>query len=62
MQNVCEPELHHIKRKIEDGKGRGEQDALCIIASPPSPYLSRLANMFVCNGQQSSKLSCDKCT
>jgi hypothetical protein len=26
-----------------DGAARGEQDALCDIVSPPSPYLSRLA-------------------
>jgi hypothetical protein len=45
--------------KIE--RARGEQDALCAIASPPSPYFGWLAsNMYICNGQRSSEISCDK--
>jgi hypothetical protein len=40
-----------------------EQDALCAIASPPSPYLCWLAtNVNICNGQRSSEIFCDKCT
>jgi hypothetical protein len=40
MQNIYEPGLRHSKG--EDGKGKGEQDALCATcgnACPSSPYL-----------------------
>jgi hypothetical protein len=44
-------------------RARGEQDTLCAIASPLSPYLGWLADsVCVCNGQQSSEIFCDKCT
>jgi hypothetical protein len=40
---------------------RGEQDALCAIASPPSTYRGWLTNnVCFCNGQRSSGISCDK--
>jgi hypothetical protein len=42
-------------------RARGEQDASCAIASPPSPYLGWLTiNMCICNGQQSSEIFCGK--
>jgi hypothetical protein len=42
-------------------RARGEQDTLCAVASPPSPYLSWLAtNVCICNSQQNSEISCDK--
>jgi hypothetical protein len=45
---ICEPGQCNSKRGREDGKGKvGEQDALCAIASPRSPYLGLLA-MNIC--------------
>jgi hypothetical protein len=42
------------------GQG-GQQDALCGVAPPPSPYLGWLAtNLCFCNGQLSSEISCGK--
>jgi hypothetical protein len=59
-QNICEPELRESKRGTEDGEGKGEQDAFCAIASPPSSYLGWLAtNMCICNGQRSSDIFCE---
>jgi hypothetical protein len=47
-QNICEPELRYSKRGREDGKQKGEKEALCAIASPPSPHHGWLtANIFV---------------
>jgi hypothetical protein len=48
------------------GEGRwkaqgGEQGFLCVIASPPFPYLRCLTiNVFICNGQRSSEIPCDQ--
>jgi hypothetical protein len=40
---------------------RGEKDASCAIASPPSAYHGwQTANVCICNGQRSSEISCDK--
>jgi hypothetical protein len=44
-----------------EGKGKGEQDALCAIASPPSPNPGWLAaNVCLSNSQRSSEIFCDK--
>jgi hypothetical protein len=60
-QNICEPELRRNTRGREDGKGKGEQDALCAIAYPLFPSHGWLAtNMCICNGQRSSEISCEK--
>lgn len=54
-QNICEPKLRHSKGGKEDGKSKGQQDALCPVASPPFPYRGWLpTNLRVCNGQLSS--------
>jgi hypothetical protein len=55
------------KREAKLEKSREEQEALCAVASPPSPYLGSLAgwlavNMCICNGQRSSDISCGKQT
>jgi hypothetical protein len=63
MQNICKLNLCQSKGGREGGKGKGEQDALCAIASPPSLPVPRLAtNMCVCNSQRSLEISCDKYT
>jgi hypothetical protein len=49
-QNICEPALRHSETGWEDGKGKGEeQDAICAIASLPSPYLGWLPPQRVCS-------------
>jgi hypothetical protein len=58
-QNICEPELRHNNR----GREGGGQDAACAITSPSTPYHGWLtANIYICNGQRSSELSCEKDT
>jgi hypothetical protein len=59
-QNIYELELCHSKRGMDNENGKGGQDVLCAIASPPSPYLGWLAaNVCICNCQRSSEISCD---
>jgi hypothetical protein len=39
----------------------GQQDVLCAIPSPRAQYVGWLiTSMRICNGQQSSEISCDK--
>jgi hypothetical protein len=50
-----------VRGERKRGRARVEQDVLCAIVSPPSPYLDWLAaNVCICNGQRSSEISCDK--
>jgi hypothetical protein len=51
-----------VKGRREDGKGRGGQNAIRSMASPPL-YLDWLdPNMCVYDGQRSSEISCGMCT
>jgi hypothetical protein len=45
MQNICEPELCHIKSRREDGKGKGgaQHPMLSHMADFPSLLIPRLA-------------------
>jgi hypothetical protein len=60
-QNICEFENVTVRGEGMMERARGEQDALCTIASPPSPHHDWLAsNVCICNDQGSSKISCGR--
>jgi hypothetical protein len=42
--------LTYMRGEGKMERARGEQDTLCAIAFPPSPYLNWLATVCICNG------------